>query len=98
MGNCFGSEVLALQQQLKVKDDMLEDKDKEISSMKDDLKAKEEKVVLTERLYEQLLTQHPSQELNDSNLLLSRLSERNRLKNLQLSAQNKELAKNHLTF
>ena len=98
MGNCFGSEVPALQQQMKVKDDMLEEKDKDISSMKDALMAMELKVVLTERLYEQLLTQHPSQELNDSNLLLSRLSERNRLKNLQLSAQNKELAKKHSYF
>ena len=47
--------MLALQQQLKVEDELLEEKDKEISSMKDALMAKEEKVVLTERLYEQLL-------------------------------------------
>ena len=73
MGNCFGSEVLALQQQLKVKDDLLEDKDKEIYSMKDTLLAKEDKVFLTERLFEKLLTKHPSQELKDNNLILSRL-------------------------
>ena len=47
MGNCFGSEMLALQQKLKVKDDQLEEKDKEISSMKDALMAKEAKLVLT---------------------------------------------------
>ena len=35
MGKCLGSEVLALQQQLKVKDDMLEEKDKEMSSLND---------------------------------------------------------------
>ena len=52
MGNCFGSEVLALQQQLKVKDDLLEEKDKDISSMKDALMAKEEQVVQTEMLFE----------------------------------------------
>ena len=41
--------MLALQQQLKGKDDLLEEKDNEISSMKDALMKKEEKVVLTER-------------------------------------------------
>ena len=90
--------MLALQQQLKGKDDLLEEKVKEISSMKDALMAKEEKVVLTEKLYEQLLAHHPSQELKDNNLLLSRFSERNRLINLQLSAINKKLAKKHSYF
>ena len=66
--------------------------------MKDALMAKEEKVVLTERLYEQLITQHPSQELKDNSLLLSRLSEKNRIKNLKLSALNKELAKKQSYF
>ena len=65
---------------MKVKDDPLEEKDKykEISSMKYALMAKEEKVVFTERLNEQLLAQQPSQEHKDNNLLLSRFAERNR--------------------
>ena len=41
--------MLALQQQLNVKDDLLEEKDKEISSIKEALMAKK---VLTERLFE----------------------------------------------
>ena len=72
MGNCFGSEMLALKQQLKVNDDLMQYK--EISSMKDAMMAKEQQMVLTERLFDQLLTQHPSQKLNDNNLLLKRLS------------------------
>ena len=74
--------MLALQQQLNVKDDLLEENDKDISSMKDALMAKDEQVVLTDRLFDQLLNQHPSQELKENNLLFSRLSERIRLKNL----------------
>ena len=82
MGNCFGSKVLDLKQQLKVKNDLLEEKDKKIYSMKDALMPKEEYVFLTERLYEQLLAQHPSQKLKDNNLLRSMHSERNRLRNM----------------
>ena len=50
----------------------------------------EEQVVLTDRLFEQMLTQQPSQDLKDNNHLLS---ERNRHKNLQLCALKKKLAK-----
>ena len=56
------------------------------------------KLQTLERLYVQLLTQHLSLELKNNNLLLSRLSERNRLKKLKLYALNKELAKKHSYF